>query len=210
MACETFSRALWCVLVLLTSVVLTLAFVTSYWVETKSSVLALGYDSISLGLVYACLQRVGFEETCGQYGTGLQDIPVTSWRSAALFYGTGLFLAWLTFLLTLISFVKPSFKPALRHLMMGAFWLIVLGLFIFGASIGELKYHPNASIFQPCEGAGAFKPGSACLLGDSGVIACVGMGLCLVSASAGYFLDTDVPDHNEQEEQEAAQRKLSA
>lgn len=210
MACEAFSRAMWALLVFVTSIVLTLAFATSSWIETKSSVLALGYDRISLGLIHGCLQRIGDDEVCGQYGHGLQDIPITSWRSAALFYGSALFLSWLAFLLCMISFFRSDVKYALKYLTFSSFALVGLSLFIFGASLGELKYHNNASIFQMCSRASAFDPGPACTLGDSGVIACLGLGLLGITAVSGAMVDTEQPNSTSQEEEEAAQRKLSA
>eukprot|EP00043_Microstomoeca_roanoka_P007726 m.74746 g.74746 ORF g.74746 m.74746 type:complete len:225 (-) comp13946_c0_seq3:241-915(-) len=210
MACEGFARIMWTILVLLSVLVLTVAFGTSYWVETKSTALALGYDKISLGLIYACLQRVGHDEICGQYGHGLQDVPITTWRSAAFFYATGMFFGWVTFILAVSSFFWTAAKPALCHMMMATFSLIVFGLFLFGASLGELKYSKTSRIFEPCQGAKAFNTGSSCKFSDSGIIACIGMGLSFIAASTGYLLDKSIPPKGQQEEQEASARKLSS
>lgn len=55
--------------------------------------------------------------TNSHIGNGLQDIPVFSWRASAFFYGTGVLLTWLSFLVAIISFAVPTAKRTLRYLM---------------------------------------------------------------------------------------------
>eukprot|EP00055_Hartaetosiga_balthica_P013270 m.67308 g.67308 ORF g.67308 m.67308 type:complete len:216 (+) comp8214_c0_seq1:2065-2712(+) len=209
--CDNLSLGLWVGLVFLTTIVITVAFTTSYWVTVQQGLNEFGYDAVDIGLIYSCLTLTGKDEVCGQYGGALSDIPVSQWKGAALFYGMGVFVAWGLCVISLFSFCSDGARSALRILMSMSTALTTLGLLIFGGGLGGLRYDSqSASIYSNCYGAGSFNAGSNCKLGDSGVVACVGLGLSIMATVSGFLIVRSFPkkDTHELMQQIESERSL--
>lgn len=67
-SCDILWRVMWATLVFIVGILLTSAFVTAHWVETRAISPIPEYRHISLGLIYACFHRFDRDEICGQYG----------------------------------------------------------------------------------------------------------------------------------------------
>eukprot|EP00056_Hartaetosiga_gracilis_P001065 m.42027 g.42027 ORF g.42027 m.42027 type:complete len:219 (-) comp10482_c0_seq2:98-754(-) len=209
--CDSIALGFWVGLVFLTTVVITVAFTTSYWVEVEDQLDEYGYDAVSIGLIYSCLTLSGRDEVCGQYGKGLSDIPVSQWKGAALFYGMGVFFGWVLCVVSIFSFCSEGARGSLRFLMTASASLTTLGLLIFAGGLGALKYNEDsASIFSNCVGAGPFNAGSTCKFGDSGIVACVGLGMSLISCISSFLVIRTMPKKETHEKLDAidAQRTL--
>eukprot|EP01147_Barroeca_monosierra_P011334 gene11334-3368_t len=89
-SCDILWRVMWATLVFIVGILLTSAFVTAHWVETRAISPIPEYRHISLGLIYACFHRFDRDEICGQKWTSrhtsvlLESIGLLLWDWVAV------------------------------------------------------------------------------------------------------------------------------